>query len=407
MCSTYKLNKQGDNIQPLRTPFPVWNQSVFHVGSKCCFLTCIQVSQETGQVVWYSHLFKNFPQFVVLHTVEGFGIVNKVEVDVFLELSCFFYDPKNVGNLISGSSTFSKSSLNIWKFMVHILLKPSLKDFEHYLASMGNEYNCVVAWTFFGIVLLWDWNESWHFQSCGHCWVFQICWHTECSTFTVSSFRIWNSSTGIPSPPLALFIVMLPKAHLTSHSRMSGSRWVITPSWLSESLRTFLYSFSVYSCHLFLISSASVRSIPFLSFIKPIFAWNIPLVSLIFLRRSLVFTILLFSSISLHWSLRKAFLSLLAILWNSAFRWVYLSFSPLPFISLVFSAIWKASSDNHLPSWISFYWGWFWSLPPVWCYEPPSIVLQTFCLSDLIPWIYLSLLLYNRRGFYLGHTWMA
>ena len=152
------------------------------------------------------------------------------------------------------------------------------------------------------------------FQSCDNCWVFQICWHLECSTFTASSFRIWNSSTGIPSPLLALFIVMLPKAHLASHSRMSGSRWVITPSWLSWSWRSFLYSPSVYSCLLFLISSASVRSLPFLSFTEPIFAWNVPLVSLIFLKRSLVFPILLFSSISLHWSLRKAFLSLLAIL---------------------------------------------------------------------------------------------
>ena len=146
------------------------------------------------------------------------------------------------------------------------------------------------------------------FQSCGHCWVFQICWHIECNTFTASSFRIWNSSTGIPSSPLALFVVMLPKAHLTSHSKMSGSRWlwVITPLWLSGSWRFFLYS-SVYSCYLFLISSASVRSIPFLSFIEPIFAWNIPLVFLIFLKSSVVFPILLFSSISLHWSLRKAF----------------------------------------------------------------------------------------------------
>ena len=163
------------------------------------------------------------------------------------------------------------------------------------------------------------------FQSYGHCWVFQICLHIECSIFTASSFKIWNSSTGIPSHPLALFIVMLPQAHLTSHSRMSDSRWMITPLWLSGSWRSFLYSYSVYSCHLFLISSASVGSIPFLSFIEPIFAWNVPLVSLIFLKWSLVFPILLFSSISLHWSLRKAFLSLLAILWNSAFKWVYLN----------------------------------------------------------------------------------
>ena len=102
------------------------------------------------------------------------------------------------------------------------------------------------------------------FQSCDHCWVFQISWHIECSTFTASSFRVSNSSTRIPSPPLALFIVMLPKAHLTSHSRMSGCRWVITSSWLSGSWRSFWYSSSVYSCHLFLISSASVRSIFFL-----------------------------------------------------------------------------------------------------------------------------------------------
>ena len=100
------------------------------------FLTCIQVSQEAGKVVWYSHLFQNFPQFVVIHTIKGFSVVNKAEVDVFLELSHFFNDPADVGNLISGSSVFSKSSLNIWKFTVHILLKPGLENFEHYFASM-------------------------------------------------------------------------------------------------------------------------------------------------------------------------------------------------------------------------------------------------------------------------------
>ena len=131
-------------------------------------------------------------------------------------------------------------------------------------------------------------------QSCGHCWVFQICWHIECSTFTASSFRIWNNSIGIPSPPLALFVVMLSKAHLTSCSRMSGSRWVITPSWLSGSWRSYFYSSSVYSCHLFLISSASVRSRPILSFMEPIFAWNDPLVSLIFLKRSSLFHFVVF-----------------------------------------------------------------------------------------------------------------
>ena len=104
--------------------------------SNCCFLTCIQVSQEAGKVFWYSHLFKNFPQFVVIHIVKDFRVVNEAEVDVFLKFSCFFSDPTHVGNLISGSSAFSKSSLNIWKFMVHILLKPGLENFKHYFASM-------------------------------------------------------------------------------------------------------------------------------------------------------------------------------------------------------------------------------------------------------------------------------
>ena len=127
----------------------------------------------------------------------------------------------------------------------------------------------------------------------------------------------------------------------------AGFRWVITPSWLSGSWRSFLYSSSEYSCHLFLISSASVRSIPFLSFIEPIFAWNVPLISLIFWWDLYFFPILFFSSISLHWSLRKVFLPLLAILWNSAFRWDYLSFSLLLFAFLLFTAICKASPDSH------------------------------------------------------------
>ena len=97
-------------------------------GSICCFLTCIQVSQEAGKVIWYSHLLKNFPQFVVIHAVKGFSIVNEAVVDVFLEFPCFLYDPLDVGSLISGSSVFSKPSLYIWKFSVHILLKLDLKD---------------------------------------------------------------------------------------------------------------------------------------------------------------------------------------------------------------------------------------------------------------------------------------
>ena len=243
--------------------------------------------------------------------------------------------------------SLSKTSLNICKFMVHVLLTPSLENFEHYFTSVWGGYNCALVWAFFGIDFLWDWNESWPLPVLWPLLSFPNLLVYWVQHFPSIIFQIWNSSTGIPSPPLALFAVMLSKAHLTSHCRMSGSRGVITASWLSGSWRSFLYSSSVYSCHLFLISSASVRFIPFLSFIKHIFAWNIPLVPLIFLKRSLVFPILLFSFISLHWSLRKAFLSLLAILWNSAFKCEYLSFSPLLFTSLLFTAICKASSDNH------------------------------------------------------------
>ena len=110
----------------------------------CCFLTCIHVSLEAGQVVWYSHLFKDFSQFVVIHRVKGFGVVNWGEVNIFLEFPCFLYDPLYVGNLISGSSAFLKSSFCIWNSSVHILLKPSLKDFEHWLAIMWNKHNCMV-----------------------------------------------------------------------------------------------------------------------------------------------------------------------------------------------------------------------------------------------------------------------
>ena len=131
--------------------------------SNCCFLTCIQVSQEAGQVIWYSHLFQNVPQFIVTHTIKDFDIFNKREIDAFLELSFFFDVPADVGNLISGSSAFPKSTLNNWKFIVHVLLKLGLENFEHYFTSVWNEYNCVVAWTFFGIAFLRDWNENWCF----------------------------------------------------------------------------------------------------------------------------------------------------------------------------------------------------------------------------------------------------
>ena len=140
---------------------PVWCSMS---SSNCCFLTCIQISQEAGQVVWYSHLFQNFPQFIVIYKVKGFGIVNKTEVDVFLELSKKSFEIKwSFGNLISGSSAFSKTSLNIWKFAVHVLLKPGLENFEHYFTNVWDECNCAVVWAFFGIAFLWDWNGNWPF----------------------------------------------------------------------------------------------------------------------------------------------------------------------------------------------------------------------------------------------------
>ena len=135
------------NLEPVYCPMS---------SSNCCFLTCIQISQEAGQV---------FPSLEEFSTVycdphKGFGIVNKAEIDIFLELSCFFHDPSDVDNLISRSSAFSKFSLNIRKFMVHVLLKPGLENFEHYFASVWDECNCAIVWAFFGIAFLWDWNEN-------------------------------------------------------------------------------------------------------------------------------------------------------------------------------------------------------------------------------------------------------
>ena len=155
--------------------------------SNCCFLTCIQISQEAGQVVWFSHLLKNFPQFVVIQTVKGFGIVNKAEVDIFLELSSFFDDPSMLAiwSLVplpflnpawtSGSSQFTYCWSLFWRI------------FEHYFTSVWDECNCVVVWAFFGTGMKTD-----LFQIRGCCWVFQICWHIECSTFPASSFRMEN-----------------------------------------------------------------------------------------------------------------------------------------------------------------------------------------------------------------------
>ena len=162
MYSAYKLNKHGDNIQPWCTPFRIWNQSVV----PCPVLTVASWSayrylrRQVSSLVFPS-LF--FPQFVLIHTVKDFGIVNNAEIDVFLKPSRFFNDPTDIGNLISGSSAFSKSSLNIWKSTVHVLLKPGLENFEHYFASVWDECNCTVVWAFFVIAFLWDWNKNWSF----------------------------------------------------------------------------------------------------------------------------------------------------------------------------------------------------------------------------------------------------
>ena len=163
--------------------------------SNCCFLTCIQVSQEVGQVVWYVHL--RIFQFIVIHTIKGFGTVNKAEIDIFMEFSCLFDDPADAGNLSSGSSAFLKPAwpsessrfTYFWSLACRIL---SITLLACVMSAIVWQFEHSLALPFFGIGMKTD-----LFQSCGHCWVFQICWHIECSTFTASSSRIWNSSTGI------------------------------------------------------------------------------------------------------------------------------------------------------------------------------------------------------------------
>ena len=131
--------------------------------SNRCFLTCIQISQVADKVVCYSHSWRIFHSLLWSTQSKASAWSIKAEIDVFLEFHCFPYDPVDVGNLISGSSAFSKTSLNIWKFMVHILLKPGLENFEHYFTDMWDECNCAVVWALFGIAFLWGWNENWPF----------------------------------------------------------------------------------------------------------------------------------------------------------------------------------------------------------------------------------------------------
>ena len=158
--SVYKLNKQGDNIQHWGTPFLIWSCPcpVLTVASWPAYRFLKRQVRWSGIPISWG-IF----QFVVVHTVKCFGIINKAEVDVLLELPCFFDDPMDVANLISDSSAFSKSSLNIWKFTVHILLKPGLKNFENYFTTVWDECNCAVVWAFLGVAFLRDWNKNWPF----------------------------------------------------------------------------------------------------------------------------------------------------------------------------------------------------------------------------------------------------
>ena len=191
MYSAYKLNKQGDNTA-LTYSFSYLEPVCCSMSSSnCCFLNCTQISQEAGQVVGYSHLFQNFPQLVVIHTVKGFGIVNKAEIDVFLELSWIFNGPTDVGNLNSGSSAFSKTTLNIWKFMVQVLLKPGLENFEHFFTNVWDECNCVVVWAFSGIAFLWD-----------RC--FCASWSPDLRALLPPGFQVRESKTAEVSGPIPL-----------------------------------------------------------------------------------------------------------------------------------------------------------------------------------------------------------
>ena len=162
MYSAYKLNRQCDNMQPWCTSLLIWRHSVV----PCPVLTVASWPAYRflkRQVRWSGIpiSFRIFHSLLWSTQSKAFGIVNKAEIDVFLELSCFFDNPADVGNLISGSSAFSKTRLNIWKFTVHILLKSGLENFEHYFTSMWDECNCAVVWAFSGIAFLWDWNKNW------------------------------------------------------------------------------------------------------------------------------------------------------------------------------------------------------------------------------------------------------
>ena len=162
--------------------------------SNCCFLTHIQISQEAGKVAWYSHSWRIFHNLLWFTQSKALASSAKQKYMISSNYLVFFYDPMDVDNLISGPSPFSKCSLNIWKFLVHGLLKPSLENFEHYFTSVWDDCNCVVVWAFFGIAFLRDWNENWPFPVLWPLLCFPKCWRIEWSISTASYFRIWNNS---------------------------------------------------------------------------------------------------------------------------------------------------------------------------------------------------------------------
>ena len=307
MYSAYKLNKQGENIWLWWAPFPIWNQSIVSCPvMSCCFLACIQVSQEPGNVVCDLHLFQNFPQFLVIHAVKIFSIVNETEVDVFFWNSLAFSMIQwilAIWSLVplpflnpactSGSSKFTYHWSLAWGIISITLIlcemSAIMQQFQHSLAL-----------PFFGIGMKTD-----LFQSCGHCWVFQICW-AALSQGHLLGFGI----AGIPSPPLVLF--MQKPSWLRNPWCLVLCEWSHHNGLLATKAFFFIHSSSLSFCHLFLISSAYLRSYHFCpllsSSLHDMFLWY-----LIFLKRSLVFLIILFSSVSLHWSLKKTSLPLLAI----------------------------------------------------------------------------------------------
>jgi len=280
-----------------------------------------------------------------------------------------------------------QTSLHTWKFSV--VLKLSLKDFELYLASKWDECNCMnILWNClsFGLELKLTFSSTVatdEYSKFGD--------KLNVALLQPHSSGFLNSSAGIPSPLLTLFVVMFPKTHLMSYSSIAVFKCVTQTSSLSQSLWTFFYSSSVHSSYLFLISSASVRSLTFLSFIVPILARSDPLVAPIFLKQSILFTILLYSSNSCSVLLWR--LSYIPLLFPGSLHSIEYIFTFLLCLSLLlFSQLFlRPPQANPFPSCICFSWGWFWWPPPLQCYKSPSIVIQASRPNPLNPFFISSI----------------